>query len=318
MLYFKFLVDADIVTVSDICYEFIPGFLSFSAILEIVKDKRPDISITLIQNAYVIIRSSLPDEWVEIINTTVSNTQQKTITNICIPKQDGDIFLKDGSVKSFYSLFLETLVKEPTSYSYWSDYAIDINWKKVWATVNNKDKSSEQCELDFKICHNIIFTYEKLNKIGMADTNVCPVCKQDKEDMFHLFAFCDELYETIVILKSIFIDVYREGYSFNMLISWLMFGFQPNKKIDCEQLLNVILSIYRISVFKRRTIASLQNCNINLVKMFKCYVKHHFKLLWTHYKFRKQTQHFLQRYVMPLNLFSIENNQIIFKYPFED
>ena len=319
VVYFSFFVDAGIVTVADICFEYVPGFLSYSSIVDIVREKRPDVSNSVIKDAYCIIRKSLPDDWIEIVNSSSSSATDKVNIDIIIPREDGDLFVKDCSVKFSYSYFLETLVKEPTSYNFWAEFAIDIDWQKVWANVNDKDKSSEQCELDFKICHNIIFTHEKLYKFGMAVSDLCPVCKQDKEDMFHLFAFCDELNDTILILKSIFTDVYKDtGYSLNSFISWLMFGFQPERKTNVQHCIDIILSIYRISVFKRRTIASLQNCNLNLVKLFKCYIKRHFKLLWAHYKFRNLSHKFIQKYVMPFNFFSIDNDHICFSYPFED
>ena len=62
VLSFISFIESGIVTVADIAYEVVPGFLLVSAIVEIVKDKYPNMAKTEIVLAYNIILKALPDE----------------------------------------------------------------------------------------------------------------------------------------------------------------------------------------------------------------------------------------------------------------
>ena len=180
------------------------------------------------------------------------------------------------------------------------------------------DKSAEQIDNDFKICHNIIYTYEKLFKFGITDTNQCPVCTNGEEDMFHMFIFCNDLYNTINIFRDIFTNIFSNtGFTFNSLVSWLLFGFQSKHNKDVSDIMNILLSIYRLAVLKRRTLLSLQNKRLDLVTLLRTYVKHHFKLLWIQYQKKNQCSKFIQKFVHPLDIMNVnDSNNIEFKYPF--
>ena len=63
VLSFISFIESGGVTVVDIAYEVVPGLLPVSAIVEIVKDKYPNMAKTEIVLAYNIIMKALPDEW---------------------------------------------------------------------------------------------------------------------------------------------------------------------------------------------------------------------------------------------------------------
>ena len=308
LLYFKAFVEAGITTVADICYEVISGFLNSLAIIEIVQNVTHDMPVSQIKAAYAIIVKSLPREWVEY-NLSPSHSESCTVKDIVICSDEENIPSSSLSVKRSYSLFVKREFVKPTSVEFWNKFALDINFDKIWKTVFMSDKSSEQIEIDFKICHNIIFTCEKLFKYGIIDTNQCPVCNNAEEDMFHMFVFCDELYETINIFRDIFTNIFRiTGFTFNNLVTWLMFGFHSQQNKDMSDIMNILLSIYRTAVFKRRAILNIQNKRINLLSLFKSYVKHHFKLLWICYQKRNNCNQFIRKFVMPLDIISIDNS----------
>ena len=160
VLCFQFLIDSGIVTLSDICYVYSPGFLPLCAIIEIVHEKRYDISVTMIKNAYCVILQSLPQEWVDVItqnSSSIVNTKQNSLS---FPRDDGVVFSHSLTVKFSYGVFVQNIFVPPTSVQFWDIHCLNIDWKAVWKNVFNNDKAAEQIDLDFRICHNIIFTGE--------------------------------------------------------------------------------------------------------------------------------------------------------------
>lgn len=75
-------------------------------------------------------------------------------------------------------------------------------------------KSPEIIELDFKMYHNAILTYEKLFKIGKTESSCCPICSlQNDYYTVHLCIGCSELHEfinkfVVYHLETLFKDVH--------------------------------------------------------------------------------------------------------------
>ena len=319
LLYFQFFVDSGIVTLSDLCYVYTPGFLPLSAVIEIVHEKRLDISSQLIKDAYFVILQSLPQEWVNIISRTSASQVNKKLKTLSFPTDDGVISSNNLTVKFSYRIFVQYLSTVPKALDFWNSYCLSINWNLVWYNVFDNDKSAEQRDLDFRICHNVIFTKEKLFKFGMSDSSLCPVCQKDPEDILHMFVFCDELFECISIMKSLLTDIFKDtGYSFNDLVSYLLFGYQSKRKTPFHSYLNIVLSIYRVAVFKRRSICSLQGKSLNICNLFKAYVRQHFKLLSFHYHAKNCFESFRSKYISPVSFIEELDNSLNFKCPFND
>ena len=51
-----------------------------------------------------------------------------------------------------------------------------IKLENRWIVLYELHKPPDIVELDFKLFHNTIFTYEKLFKIGKTESNLCPIC----------------------------------------------------------------------------------------------------------------------------------------------
>ena len=315
VLDFKFFIDCGISTLADICYEVVPGFLKASAITEIVFNHKSDVPVSHIRCAFFIIIKSLPKEWFQHICSY--STITKALKELTIISDDGNYQSNQLTVKFCYSCFVTKSFVKPTSIAFWDEYCLDIDWSRIWKIVFHKDKSQEHRDLDFRICHNIVYTNLKMFRYGKSDNNMCPVCQDDIEDMFHMFVFCDELYDTISIFRDLFTNVFREkGFSLNDLISWLLFGFHSTKAGENYDCINILLSIYRLCVYKRRAISSIENKTVNMKIFFKNSVKLFFKILWFHYRKNGQSTDFLNTYVFPLNIIAIgKNEEIILKHP---
>ena len=217
LLSFTSFIESDIVTVADIAYEVVPGFLPVSAIVEIIKDKYPNMTKTEIVSVYNIILKALPDEWKEeILNNTITPSEVK---NMFLINNNSITPTSKFTVKFIYTLLISDHFKPPTGIEKWNVIGFDIDpQEQVWKLVHFKDKTSEFVDLDFKITHNIIFTYSRLFKYGIVVSNQCPVCLKHEEDMCHLFLYCKELYDLIKIFQEMCTYIFKEtGFTLEQL-----------------------------------------------------------------------------------------------------
>ena len=223
------------------------------------------------------------------------------------------------TVKLIYLILVSQNFKQPTCLEKWIDLGFNISWKPVWKFIHYYDKSNEFIELDFKIAHNIIFTYCKLYKYGKVLSSQCPVCMEDDEDLCHLFLYCDELYDLISILHEMCIGIFQKtGFSLHQLKRLLLFGCYVKIENCSKEFVNIILSIYRISVFKRRVIAESRGSNINLVCFFKHYMRQFFEYLFNQYRFQNRKHVFIDKYIKNNIFLQLRDDQLIFKYPLEN
>ena len=301
LLHFQSYIESGITTVADISYEVVPGFLSKSAIVEILQEKYPNMSIKEITLAYNVILNSLPDEWKQlVINNVKVSTQVK---ELCLIYTNDIINCNKFTVKLIYSILITHYYKQPTGVEKWENMGFNMCWKTVWKHIHCFDKTSDFIELDYKIVHNIIYTYSKLYKYGKTLSNQCPVCKKEEEDMTHLFLYCDELYDLIEIFNEICIYVFKDtGYSPEILKQLLLFGCYFKIQCSTNSFINKLLSIYRMSVFKRRLIAETRGTNIDIVKYFKHNMRQYFIILLNQYTYQNRISEFHNKYIKD-NLF---------------
>ena len=193
-----------------------------------------------------------------------------------------------------------------------------MSWKSVWKTIHSPGKSSDHVNLDFKIAH-IILTYSKLFKYGLVPSRLCPVCLKEEEDICHLFLYCDELYNLISVFNEMCICAFKKTeFSLEYLKSLLLFGCYRKIQNCTKDLFNILLSIYRISVFKRRLIAEQRSVNINIVTFFKHYMRQHFMLLFNHYGNQNRSSVFIAKYIDNNKFLMLNNKELVFKYPLEN
>ena len=80
----------------------------------------------------------------------------------------------------------------------------------------------------------------------------------------------------------------------------------------------MLLSVYRISVFKRRLIEQSRGFNINIVKLFQHYMRSYFNSLLNQYRFQNKITAFQNKYIKNKNILKMDTDQLIYKYPLEN
>ena len=106
-----------------------------------------------------------------------------------------DKYMKKITTRNIYKEKIEKIIIPPTSELFLSKllntpcdlikehYGIPFN-----TTIYTKLRSFQ-----FKVIHNILYTNEKLHKIGYSDTALCTFCKKETETLLHLFVQCESI-----------------------------------------------------------------------------------------------------------------------------
>ena len=56
------------------------------------------------------------------------------------------------------------------------------------------EKEVKLMMFQYKIIHNILPTQFTLHRDGIAESDVCPLCKNEKQTLYHLFVLCNEVH----------------------------------------------------------------------------------------------------------------------------
>ena len=103
--------------------------------------------------------------------------------------------LEDTATKSIYRKKIKKIKQSATSEIYFNElFHISTYRMKYFyelpfrTTIYTKLRSFQ-----FKVIHNILYTNEKLHKIGYSDTSSCTFCKKNTQTLLHLFVECENI-----------------------------------------------------------------------------------------------------------------------------
>ena len=128
----------------------------------------------------------LPNEWKK---QDFSRVKEDSLQAESIGK------LKTITTKKIYKQIIDTLGIAPTSEQYFRDL-LKVSSKEMKeyycipfrTTIYTKLRSFQ-----FKINHNIIYTNDKLHKIGYTSSDMCALCNKHTETLTHLFVDCEKV-----------------------------------------------------------------------------------------------------------------------------
>ena len=289
LLNWKDFISAGITHVRDITYEVIPGFLPVSCITEILQETNTDVNKTHVEKNYTELMLSIPEEWKNHVD---KNEYKRSCfkPDFLILYRDQRIVFHSGTVKVFYNLLVQKMFQEPVSNTYWKNkfnLRDQGNIVKRWETMWNSYKTPDIIELDFKIFHNVIFTYEKLFKIGKTDTNKCPICILECEDILHLFIRCNELNNfkdnfVIFHLESLLKDCEDSVYNRLNFEEIFMTGLHHETKNVNAFFINYFMSICRLCIYRRRQIFLQSQKKLDVEKLSRYTLRHY--ISYHHYQ----------------------------------
>jgi hypothetical protein len=219
------------------------------------------------------------------------------------------------------SIFYHGLVNkyscEPAAYRYWNEHFTDIVWCKVWSAVHLPFKPPDCLDLDYKVCHNGIFTYKKLFQISKVDDDLCPLCKQDEEDLFHMFVDCIELKDFVEHvtrnLESLFRSVQVDYLNHVSVSKLMLLGFHEHTSKANYYFINYFLSLARLCIFKRRQIYIMSEKRIHIEAFFNFAIKKYINYAYFYYSSKHKLQLFEKYFVVNNPLLKMTGNQVVIR-----
>ena len=142
------------------------------------------------------IINSIPAEWrsVEKASTDHDVSVIDPFPNTPTIMMEGDnlVPILDASCKHIYQLFLQKKQIPPTAKQKLTDKYPNtaINWQRVYSLAFQTTLESKIREFQYKILNCIVFTNEKLSRIGLVESPSCTFCQEVAESVEHLLFSC--------------------------------------------------------------------------------------------------------------------------------
>ena len=132
--------------------------------------------------------ASVPMSWKAEIRNYFSNIED-TCTSRTLPIPQPKVsLLPDMSVKAAYKILIRPLVKAPTSQKSLEKLLCrqDLDWAGIYMIPRMVTVESKLRIFQYKVLNNILYLNDRLYKMGIVQTPLCSLCKQEKETVIHL------------------------------------------------------------------------------------------------------------------------------------
>lgn len=215
------------------------------------------------------IKKSTPGYWIsntECLKVTFSSLESILNVRFEIPSV-GIKKLADLTSSDLYKIFLYTKHAECKSENYWiskfPDKGIDFD---NWYMYNFINKCTPNKCLDFnwKIFHGQVNTEKKLQLMNYSDGK-CSLCKVKLENLEHLLFDCIEvngIWSVIENMLNTIVDKHLALDKFTILV-----GIISNDKNDTDEILNMVLSISRWIIWKRRCLLRYDKKYLSIIQL---------------------------------------------------
>jgi len=236
------------------------------------------------QGLFIDLIESIPIKWKHIIDRSISNNVNVFVPSVTLSDRrlSPDLYTS----KTLYDIFICRKFKPPISLPFIESFGIPIN-ESFWNSIFHHFKNPDMLNIDLKIAYGIIWTKEKLYRIKKTDNNLCPICGTDIEEILHMFVECDFLQSFHIFLKDVLSFFYQSsGFTRDEFNRLILFGKVTNGKYYA--FINILLSLSRIAIYKRRCYMSLNGKLLNCIKIFEFYFKQHLQSLYTYYKLNRK------------------------------
>ena len=100
--------------------------------------------------------------------------------------------LPDVSVKAAYKILIRSLVKSPTSKKSLEKFLWrqDLGWASIYMILRMVTVESKLRIFQYKVLNNILYLNDGLCKMGIVQSPLCSLCKQEKENVINLLSQC--------------------------------------------------------------------------------------------------------------------------------
>ena len=220
---------------------------------------------------YFSFKKSFPDEWLSYSTGTPTKTDfdidRLLNLEFVVPKVGSKTLLNLTS-SDMYKIFMFSEPYTCRSENYWKTKfeTIDIDFH-TWFSCMFISKIIPRKSIDFnwRIFHGQINTEKKLKAMNFSN-GICSLCKYKEENLDHLLIDCEQVQNIWQQIECILSRIANATATnliftrFNMMVGYLENGYR-------YELMNMVLSITRWIIWKRRCMKKYDKNMISLYEM---------------------------------------------------
>ena len=245
------------------------GQLFINGKLKTWEDIQSEFNLTKNQKfRWFQIIHALPKNWKNIINDDNGNSNNLVLydSHIC---RGGLIYsLNKLTSKELYQLQINYNPTKPTAQEYFEKLfnQINLDWKQIYLLCRKTTVDTSLRVFQYKILNNILFLNKKLFMFGIVTDSKCSFCKKNDETVQHIYINCTIVSNLWKQLKRFFSPVLELP---DLLPQSAFFGFLDIDN-DCSSLINHILLIFKLYVYKAR---KKEKVDLNSLINYICKIK---------------------------------------------
>ena len=133
------------------------------------------------------IVNSIPAEWRALARASGDESPIVPLPNTPTITMDNDdsVPILDVSSKQIYRSFLEKKQIPPSAKKKLADKYPDtiVNWENVYSLAFCTTLESKIKEFQYKVLNCIVYTNEKLFRLGIVDSSDCTFCQEEAESI---------------------------------------------------------------------------------------------------------------------------------------
>lgn len=184
--------DAGFRTLSDLVYEYVPGFMSAQVIVDEVREKGQVVGLKMAEHLLSKIKSGVPKGWMEIIECEIVEKGMNEI-EMYVGVEGKGISIVNMKTSLLYKVLKGKKVRRPASERVWEEVVGRVDVGRIWKSLRVKWNCIECENFDFMLRHNRIFNNLIISKFDVRVNKECDVCRVEVETCMHEFVECSEL-----------------------------------------------------------------------------------------------------------------------------
>ena len=171
---------------------------------------------------YYGVINAIPNEYQKSINLTNVQQEQPTQQSQC---------LKALTTKAIRKSFVNHIFEVLTATQRFIDNGLPPDHiNDYFNLASSSTKETKLIMLQYKILHNIVFTKEKLFKANIANSDLCYLCLETKQDLKHMLVSCQFVSE----FCEAFLYWYKSHVSIGLELSTIniLYGIIGNNHLN--------------------------------------------------------------------------------------
>ena len=152
----------------------------------------------------------------------------------------------------------------------------------------------------------------------MSVSDICPVCRAQPEDIFHLFTQCPELASfkasIVNMLETLFQNVSPQKLNVISIDRLIILGFQERWKCVNGYLVNFLLCVARFCIYKRRNMMLFNEGRVPILRFFKYTAEKFIKYAFSHFHSNQNIALFKKYFVNHSNYVSVAADSVRIKF----